>query len=63
VRPVKSVDLALRRYSTYCLVDAISKKFRGPISMSIGQLVAQLERMGVWEPAEKYSKKDPEDRR
>jgi hypothetical protein len=58
VQPVKSADLALRRYSTYCLVDPVTKDFRGPLPSSIPQLIAQLERMEIWQPAEKLAKKD-----
>jgi hypothetical protein len=63
VRPVKSPDLSLRRYSTYCLLDPASKECRGPMSGSVGQLVAQLERMEIWPFAEKYANKDLTERR
>lgn len=58
VRPTKSADLSLRRYSTYCLIDPVSREFRGPISARMDQVVAQLDRMGVWAPAEECAKKD-----
>lgn len=63
VRPVRSEELALRRYSTCCLVDPVSKEFKGPMSMGAGQLIQQLERMGIWAAAEKYGKKDLRERR
>lgn len=63
VRPVKSVDLSLRRYSTYCLVDPMTGSCVGPMSMGTGQLVASLERMGILAPAEKYAKKDLKERK
>lgn len=61
-KPVKASELSLRRYSTYCLIDPVSRESRGPMSMSVPQLVAQLDRMGLWSAAEKYAKKDLSDR-
>lgn len=63
VRPTKSEDLSLRRYSTYCLIDPVSRDFRGPISARMDQVVAQLDRMGVWAAAEECAKKDLKYRR
>lgn len=62
VRPVKSVDLSLRRYSTYCLADPVSKICQGPMSMGVEQLVASLERMGIWASAQKQAKRDLKER-
>lgn len=62
IRPVRSLDLPLRRYSTYCLVDPASKDCKGPMSMGVEQLVAQLDRMGIWGPAEKCAKRDLSER-
>jgi len=62
VKPIKSAELALRRYSTYCLVDPVARDFRGPLPSSIPQLIAQLERMEIWQPAEKLAKKDLRER-
>lgn len=58
VRPVNSRELALRRYSTYCLADPASGNFTGPMSVSADRLIAQLERMQIWPHAVKYAKKD-----
>jgi len=58
VRPTKSAELSLRRYSTYCLVDPLTRSFQGPISARMDQVVAQLERMGIWTAAEQCAKKD-----
>lgn len=63
IRPVRSAELLLRRYSTYCLIDPVSKDCRGPMSMSVQQMTTQLDRMGVWGPAQKYGKKDLRDRK
>jgi hypothetical protein len=63
VRPVRSQELSLRRYSTYCLLDPASKECRGPMSTSVTQLLAQLDRMGIWAAAEKASKKDLRERK
>lgn len=57
VRPTKTEDLSLRRYSTYCLIDPLSRTFRGPISARLDQVVAQLDRMGIWAPAMLAAKK------
>lgn len=62
IKPVRSVDLALRRYSTCCLIDPVSKECRGPLSMSVSRLIGQLEGMGIWATAEKYARKDLRDR-
>lgn len=62
-RPVRSSELSLKRYGNYCLFDPASKKYSGPMPCSVGQLVAQLERMGLWSFAEKYAKKDSMERR
>jgi hypothetical protein len=58
VRPTKSAELSLRRYSTYCLVDPLTRAFQGPISARMDQVVAQLDRMGIWSAAEQSAKKD-----
>lgn len=58
VRPTKSADLSFRRYSTYCLIDPLTREFRGPISARMDQVVAQLDRMGIWAAAEQCAKKD-----
>lgn len=57
VRPVRGRDLAERRYTTYCVLDPNTKVYRGPMG-NIDQLVRQLERMGIWEAAQKQGKKD-----
>jgi hypothetical protein len=57
VRPVRSQEFSLRRYSTYCILDPASMTYRGPMD-SVAQLVAQLERMEIWQFAEKQAKKD-----
>lgn len=62
IRPVKSVHLTERAYSTHCLIDPVSKECRGPLSMSVDQLVKQLERMGLWAVAEKQARRDLTDR-
>ncbi len=62
VRPVRSSELTLRRYATYALVDPVLGECRGPMSMSAAQLIAQLDRMGIWAPAEKYGRKDLKER-
>lgn len=63
VRPVKSKDLSLRWYSTYCLLDLASNTCTGPMSGSIQQLLAQLERMEILSFAYKWSKKDLSERK
>jgi hypothetical protein len=63
IRPVKSEELPLRRYGTYCLIDPVSRDCRGPMSMGVPQLVTHLGRMGIWAPAEKYAKKDLRERK
>lgn len=63
VKPVKSADLELRRFSTYCLVDPLAGKFRGPMGHTRGQIIAALERMEIWLPAKKYAAKDLRDRK
>lgn len=63
VRLVRSQDLSNRQYASYCLLDPVSMKVRGPMSGSLKQLVDQLERMGVWAFAEKYAKKDLRERK
>lgn len=64
VRPARGVELPmLRKYDSYCLLDPVSKKCIGPMSGTVGQLVAQLDRMGLWSFAEKYAKKDPRERK
>lgn len=62
IKPVRSRDLALRSYSTYCLIDPVSKDCRGPLSMSVGQLVSTLGRMDLWAIAEKQAKRDLKER-
>lgn len=62
IKPVRSADLALRRYSTYCLIDPVSKECRGPLSMGVEQLVANLDRMGLWATAQKQARRDPKER-
>lgn len=62
VRPVKSVDLSLRRYSTYCLADPVLKTCQGPMSMGVERLIISLERMGIWAPAQKQAKRDLKER-
>lgn len=63
VRPVRSGDLVLRRYDTYCLLDPASNKCRGPMSVTVEQMKAQLLRMGIWIRAEKAAKKAPGERK
>jgi hypothetical protein len=63
VRPTRAADLSLRRYETYCLADPSTGEFRGPMGASVAQIVAQLERMGVWAPAIKYGKTDLSERK
>jgi hypothetical protein len=58
VRPTKSADLSFRRYTTYCLIDPLTREFRGPISARMDQVVAQLDRMGIWMAAEQAARKD-----
>lgn len=61
VRPEKSSELASRRYSTYCLLDPATRTCTGPMSASLHQIVAQLNRMDIWVYAEKHAKKDKGD--
>jgi hypothetical protein len=63
VRPVKSAELSLPRYRSYCLADPVNQTFKGPMGHSIPQLIAQLERMKVWPYAVKCAKKDLKDRK
>lgn len=63
VRPVKSKELALRSYGTYCLADPVSRECSGPMSISADRLIAHLGRMQIWPYAEKYAKKDLIERR
>jgi hypothetical protein len=63
VRPVKSAELTLRRFSTYCLIEPSTRDCRGPMSASLPQIVAQLERIGVWLLAEKCAKRDARERK
>jgi HNH endonuclease len=62
VRPVPARELGLRRFATYCLIEPVSKSCRGPMSMSAAQLIAQLERMGIWEISVKQARRDLKDR-
>lgn len=62
VKPVKSADLSLRRFSTYCLLDPLTGQFRGPMGHTKGQIVAALERMDIWLTAKKYAAQDLRDR-
>lgn len=43
VKPVRSADLSLRRFSTYCLLDPLTGQFQGPMGHTKGQIIAQLE--------------------
>lgn len=63
VRPARSADLSLRRFSTYCLIDPLTERFRGPMGHTKGQIIASLERMEIWLSAKKYAAKDLKDRR
>lgn len=63
VRPTRGKELSLRRYETYCLMDPSTKACHGPMSMSVAQLIAQLDRMGVWMFAEKQAKRDLKERK
>jgi hypothetical protein len=45
------------------VVDPETRECRGPMSSTLKQIVAQLERMGIWETAEKQAKKHFRDRK
>lgn len=63
IAPTRGRELSLRRYSTYCFLDPATRTCSGPMSGTLAQLVGQLERMDVWEAAQKYAKKDLRERR
>lgn len=63
VKPVKSAELSRRGYSTYCLLDPVSKNCCGPLSMPVEQLIRTLDRLGIWALAQKHGKRDLRDRR
>lgn len=63
VRPVRSRDFVLPRYGTYCLLDPASNTYRGPMSVTMEQMKAQLSRMEIWIRAEKAAKKAPGERK
>jgi len=61
--PVKGSELSIIQYGHYCVVDPETRECRGPMSSTLKQIVAQLERMGIWETAEKQAKKHFRDRK
>jgi hypothetical protein len=63
VRPARGHELSLPRYGNYCLMEPSSKACTGPMSGSVMQLMAQLERMGVWMAAQEYARKDLSERK
>ena len=63
VSAIKSHDLRQPEYRTYCLFDPESRSCRGPMSGSTSQMIAQLDRMGVWKYAEKQAQRDLEERK
>lgn len=63
VKPVRGLELVLRRYGTFCLFDPATKKCVGPMSIPVDRLVKQLECMGIWSNAERQAKKDLSDRK
>jgi len=62
VQPVRGSEFSMHQYGHYCVIDPETREVRGPMSSSIRELVAQLERMGIWGTAEKYAKKNMRDR-
>lgn len=63
VRPVKAEELSDRRYQTYAVVDPYHGLARGAMSCTTDQLIKQLDRMGIWKPAEKAAKRDQKEKR
>jgi hypothetical protein len=63
VLPVRGSDFSRFQYSHYCSIDPETREVSGPMSGNAREIVAQLERMGVWSTAEKYAKKDLRERR
>ena len=63
VSTVRSQDLAQRKYMSYCLFEPDTRNFRGPMSGSTTQMIAQLDRMGIWKYAEKQAQRDLQERK
>ena len=63
VLPVRGSDLSMFKYSHYCSVDPETRELRGPMSGNVREIVAQLERMGIWSTAEKYARKNMRERK
>lgn len=63
VLPVRGSEFFQFKYSHYCSIDPETRELRGPMSGNVREIVAQLERMGIWGTAEKYAKKNTKERR
>lgn len=57
-RPVKGVELTTPKFRHHCVLEPMSRRCYGPMATDVGQIIAQLRRMGVWDNAEKYARKD-----
>jgi hypothetical protein len=63
VHPVKGSEFSSHQYSHYCVIDPNTREVRGPMSAAVREIVAHLERTGIWATAEKYGRKDLRERK
>lgn len=63
VQTVRGSEFSSFRYSHYCVIDPETREIRGPMSATVREIVAKLERMGIWGTAERYAKKTIRERK